>query len=448
MEILVAGAGAGKTTTMAKKVIELRKECDEAKMIFCITFTNNAVDCINKKLLEHYKVMPSNIVVSTIHSFLYNVLIKPYYYLLYRKQYQKISVIALPSDAKTKKYKITRLENDNQLHQTSIPEKAKWVIYKKSSDNANIRKNRNIIKEVIKEYIGAICIDEAQDIDENMKLVIESFDSLGIPMYLMGDPKQDLRGYGCFRELIENNTDSTHYSNICYRCPQKHLLLSNRIISESEQQTTTKTSGRITLQFESDVSCEILINENNYDLSFISKKQGNFETQVHSSNTSTIDSIADEIIVAMKHNYPDKSIIIINRMSYFYAQMLMEKYQQFKDKRKAMNNTFRYEKLESYHYASIISSLPDNVEKNNNCILINSIDSIKGKEGYNCLFVLTKDLAAYLIGNKTDENKTKNRLYVALTRSLEDLTIFITSDVEKEYGKENLLSFFKNIYCK
>lgn len=78
MEINIAGAGAGKTTKMSDKIILLRNQIDAEKKIFCVAFTNSAVDCIRRKLCEHYVQIPENIIVSTIHSFLYREIIKPY----------------------------------------------------------------------------------------------------------------------------------------------------------------------------------------------------------------------------------------------------------------------------------------------------------------------------------------------------------------------------------
>ena len=127
MEINIAGAGAGKTTKMSDKIILLRNQIDAEKKIFCVAFTNSAVDCIRRKLCEHYVQIPENIIVSTIHSFLYREIIKPYYHLLYGKKYEKISIAELPQDAKYKNAKIKRLDDMNVLHQTVIPEHAKWV---------------------------------------------------------------------------------------------------------------------------------------------------------------------------------------------------------------------------------------------------------------------------------------------------------------------------------
>jgi len=69
MEIIIAGVGAGKTTTMADKIIKLRSEMENYLKIFCITFTNNAVECIKQKLQKYYGDIPDSIVICTIHFF-------------------------------------------------------------------------------------------------------------------------------------------------------------------------------------------------------------------------------------------------------------------------------------------------------------------------------------------------------------------------------------------
>lgn len=98
-----------------------------------------------------------------------------YYHLLYGKKYEKISIAELPQDAKYKNAKIKRLDDMNVLHQTVIPEHAKWVLCKKSKDTKNIKDGRQIIKNAIVKYCGAICIDEVQDIDKHMQEIIEEY---------------------------------------------------------------------------------------------------------------------------------------------------------------------------------------------------------------------------------------------------------------------------------
>ena len=76
-------------------------------------------------------------------------------------------------------------------------------------------------------------------------------------------------------------------------------------------------------------------------------------------------------------------------------------------------------------------------------ILYYLYSNIKGQEGSNCLFILTTDLAAYLFWEKSNDTTTKNRLYVALTRSLDKLTIFITAQVENKYNRKFILDYFE-----
>ena len=72
MRIIIAGAGSGKTTSMASIIAESAKNRLPGKYYFCIAFTNNAVEHISSKLRELYHgEIPKYIKVMTIHSFLY-----------------------------------------------------------------------------------------------------------------------------------------------------------------------------------------------------------------------------------------------------------------------------------------------------------------------------------------------------------------------------------------
>ena len=118
MRINVAGAGAGKTTKMADYITEF--EIPTGKIVFCISFTNAAAENIEEKVKQKLDNIPSNIRISTIHSFLYQELICPYYYFLYGKQFAKLSTINLPANAQFKRAKLSELEKNDILHYTSI----------------------------------------------------------------------------------------------------------------------------------------------------------------------------------------------------------------------------------------------------------------------------------------------------------------------------------------
>lgn len=438
MEITIAGAGAGKTTTMANKIIEIHSTLKNDKKVFCLAFTNNAVRCINNKLKEYYGDIPNDIIVSTIHSFLYREFIKPYYYLLYSKQYEKISTVELPDNVRYKNKKIKELDDNNVIHQTVFPERAKWVIVQKSGDRKNIKEKRALILTIVKNYIGAICIDEAQDIDDHMYRILQKLDEIGIDIIMMGDPKQDLRGYGNLRKLADSFPDSTYYIKHCHRCPQKHLDLSNTIVVDEEKQSSDKTEGIISIIFESEICYEKLLNSKVFDLCYISKRGNDFDTHLEEKR-NPFNSICEEIELILKSKLDVINDASLNKCSidaYILTKKLLEYYYKCFNKGESMKKIFPYDYLSKSQYAKIINSFPDNDLIQTNVHYVNSIDNIKGQEGTDCLFILTNDLAQYLLKKKTDDNKTKNKLYVALTRSLYSLTIFITRDVENKYGKE------------
>lgn len=60
---------------------------------------------------------------------------------------------------------------------------------------------------------------------------------------------------------------------------KKHLVLSNSIVSKKEQQYSEKDGGLIAILFENDKPYSELIKEENFDLSYISKK--NMESMRH-----------------------------------------------------------------------------------------------------------------------------------------------------------------------
>lgn len=446
MKICVAGAGAGKTTKMAQTIIEMRNQMASNKIIFCITFTNNAVACIEKKLSSYYGEIPPNIKISTIHSFLYQEFIKPYYFLLYNKQYRRISTLKLPLDYGYKNMRIRQLEENCVLHQTKIPERAKWVVSGKSKDNKAIKDNRKMILQTFSKYCGAICIDEAQDMDKDMATIFTELDTADIEMQLVGDPKQDLKGNHCFKKMIESTSAPITYISECHRCPQTHLKISNLLVPVKEQQCSCKKTGHIQISFVSDCDSYDFIFNGSFDLKYISEKQGIYDTHLDDHSYSLQTWLFEEIEPAIIDNHPHANDLSIKRAAYYYAEQLIQQYEKCQDASKAMASVFSKEKLSKKSYATIIGTLSSNdLNDSNKLIGVSSINSIKGQEGNNCLFILTTDVAAYLFGNKKETTATKNRLYVALTRSLNDLTIYILEDVENTYGRDKIEGYFKNI---
>jgi superfamily I DNA/RNA helicase len=77
IEVQIAGAGAGKTYSLAQKII-LHYGSTLHKKIFAITYTNNAAKNISEAIIKQIGYLPENIVVCTVHTFLLNEIIYPY----------------------------------------------------------------------------------------------------------------------------------------------------------------------------------------------------------------------------------------------------------------------------------------------------------------------------------------------------------------------------------
>ncbi|MCH4039171.1 MAG: UvrD-helicase domain-containing protein [Lachnospiraceae bacterium] len=446
MIINVAGAGAGKTTKMAGLVT--RCKVPDGKIIFCIAFTNAAVGNITAKVQKACGEIPDNIKISTIHSFLYQELIKPFYYFLYGKQYEGVSVIDLPSDPRYKNKRISRLETEGLLHYTKIPERAKWVVYQKSGDRKATRDKRRRILNGFSEYCYEIFVDEAQDINDDLLTIFKALENAGVNIILYGDPKQDIKGTGCFRQLIEE-AEEVKYLSECHRCPQIHLDLSNTIAAEQEQQVADETNseGSINIYFQSDIDD---INEflaaGHYGLKYISSKRDGFLTHARESAGQRFNTVLYEISKVMAPQWNDKASDFALKQGAFYIaeQVIMNL-----DNGVSASNIIRdcqrkgiIPILSKADYAELTSVLQKKESAQSDIPVVQSIESVKGLEADRCLFILTMDLAPYLFRKKMEDNKVSHLLYVALTRSLDNLSILITKDVEHKYTRKYCMGFF------
>ena len=198
---MVAGAGAGKTTQMAKNVLEYYQQMPKKKIVYVITYTNNSRDSIRKKIIKIYGFVPTNLYIETIHVFLYREIINPYHHLLFEVKYKKLSLAFLGLNDQYKNKQISDLKEKGILHIDKVTETAKWIVDKKSTDKKQDKEKRNIILKVLQRNIGAVFVDEAQDMDKHMQQVFKSLNSSGIYLHLIGDPKQNLKGINSFKEL-------------------------------------------------------------------------------------------------------------------------------------------------------------------------------------------------------------------------------------------------------
>ena len=446
MRIIIAGAGSGKTTSMASIIVESAKKRLPGKYYFCIAFTNNAVEHISNKLGELYNgEIPKYVKVMTIHSFLYQEVIKPYYYLLYGINYERVSLKPLGNNARYHAKEVSDLEKNGALHVSAITQRAMWVLKGKSADKKVHKDKRKQILDILFNYCDHIFVDEAQDIDDSTKQILETLDAKGIDITVVGDPKQDLHGFGNLRQLSENKNAKVEYINHCYRCPMKHLKISNTIVEDNEIQNSDIGGGLVKIRFETAISdMGEYIKSEGFDLAYIIKKNNRFDTHIVKQD-ELFDGLY-HLMLDLIPKYFEGSELVLHRYSFWAANCFIDDIEKGKDLSRIVKKVFKGN-IEKNEYAQI-GSLINNVQNKAGSVLISSIESIKGQEGNNCLFILTKDLASYLFGDKKDDNKMKAALYVALTRSRKDLTILLATEAEEKYPKSFVKECFSQLFEK
>ncbi|MBE9390246.1 UvrD-helicase domain-containing protein [Vagococcus salmoninarum] len=447
MEIKVAGAGSGKTFQMAEDIYDYYyHQNNEDKNIFCVTFTNSATEAITEKLHKKFKgEVPINILVSTIHSFLNQEVISPYYFLLHEKQYSQISSKKLSSERALKNYQLKKLENRNILHVDKFSEKSKWVLLKKTGDKVAIKKMRKVIQENFLESTSCIFVDEVQDVDVNFLHILLLFNELGIDVKMVGDPKQDLTGTNEFRKfLTEPETAekfNLKYITNCYRCPNKHLELSNLYISKEEKQVRIENKkGKILFGFESELNVEELIENNKFGLKYIYQKTRNFVT---SKRELSSEKIVEDLSKELQYAYFQNKEISEHKKSicYFIASDMINQRLVGSNTTKKIIEKYIKNKIDNYYE---IVGMIESVNNEIKAISVESINSVKGKEATECLFIIGTELMPYLLKKNRNDTSSKNKLYVALTRSLENLTIYVLKEAEEKYGKSVIENFLNN----
>lgn len=445
MNIIVAGAGAGKTTSMAEKVLEREKKSLNQKIIYVITYTNSAKDCIRKKITEINGSIPQRIKVETIHTFLWQEVISPFHHLLYEKHYNSISTIQLPDKPAFKNTKQRELEDNNIIHVEKMTQVSKWILHSKSTDKKEEKNKRKNIFIIIKKYLDCIFLDEAQDMDEHISKIVEALYNEEIDLYLVGDPKQDLRGKNELRRIMDLYPHCIEYRNQNYRCPTSHVKLSNLYIPDKEKQKfSSKNEGQVKYLYESDIDPIEYLKEKTFDKIFISKKNDRYMTNLKDFEVAN-NTLTYELKVLLKRIMPDKEKINIG------AYILMKTILRNIDIKSNWEIINALENKLSTNFtkqdkAKLQETLTLN-RKNQNLkgILVSSIHKVKGLEGNNCLFILTTDLSEYMFMKKTEVNRTNNCLYVALTRSMKNLTIMVTHEAEERYGRDFIDSKFEKI---
>ncbi|HEJ7061397.1 UvrD-helicase domain-containing protein [Serratia marcescens] len=458
--IQIAGAGAGKTYGLAKKIKSKWEDLpkDDGRKIYALTYTNSARDKIKSELTNHFKILPDNIYIDTVHSFLINEVIFPFSKYVLGVPYNKVSLESLPSEVKFKKARIKKLQSDGIVHVDSVYKLSKQILDRKNAKHSNKYKRSKVdyVNSLILNFASAIFIDEVQDLDEDCLRVFQILGESDIYVYMIGDPKQAIKYPGHFSMLkdqysadIDGKVRLEPFNNATRRVPESVLRISNKFcFSGQEQHNINEFEGMTRFIYNDVVDFESVIEKVNFsgNMVIIDKKNEIYSTNKTEANYMPF-KLEGIIADGPMRDGRDPQLYIKS----VYFDLLDEL--NLNDYKTSVNSVVRKHNLggilgyykEGFAIFYEFAKSHAGVDKQNK-IIAKSIESVKGLESKVVFFVLSNSFINYLcgieIGKEKKHNKEWNKIYVALTRTKDKLVFVLDKRLLSSDNLRLVESFF------
>ena len=348
---IFAGPGAGKTTWLIrhlKKVLEKSERLGKTKKIACITYTNVAAE----EILNRLDCDKSRFSISTIHSFLYLNIVKPFSYLITKdNEGEKLFEINnldgheehIPDNDIIRRWKTTieNLNHKNYNYFNFTGNKKKLIaqlsnidysfidddidlifrkifglripksngelwIYKKKYWHAGIMHHEDVlyfsyliinksprVLEFVRNKFPYIFIDEFQDTTELQTWIIKKIAESETIVGVIGDLAQSIYSFtgakrSDFKNLVLKNVQSYKLDKN-HRSTRSIINFLNHLRTDITQEITEKTA-------EGD-SVKLLVGSHSNILSWI-KKEGFQNTYILTRKNETVEEIKNQIVLS------------------------------------------------------------------------------------------------------------------------------------------------------
>lgn len=412
-EIHIACAGAGKTYCIAHKIMDIIDECPDDIKIYVITYTNYAVMQIEEELIKENQCIPEKVIISTVHNFLLNNIIYPYFYYVKGEAIKLCSIERLPNKDAGKTRRRRVLKNAGIIHSDEVFKYSKSVLVALKSDTSNTRKRKEIAVKYFINDIHCLCVDEAQDMDncffELMIYVINKLDNY----YFVGDPFQALREndrYFLFTKEVNKQEKINPQTNfISRRLPVCITNLCNKVIPvDYSLRSINNEKGVVEYvmlsELDNNLRKKLRSGENMF--SYIKNKTDIFTTGMNKI------SLTHEFTQILEERYPQYDIKALSRtITCKIHDIGLDKY--------LRKHNINLSKEAKYNLSSQFTN------KKEKGIYVESIHKVKGLESDTAYFIICNSLLEILLGIKNNFDKESNLLYVALTRTKRRLLLIM-----------------------
>ncbi len=442
IEIQIAGAGAGKTYSLAQRIVEKIKSGIVEGKVYALTFTNTAKDKIHQEVMKQNGSVPENVIIETVHSFFLNEIIFPFSSYTIGEVYSKASIQYLGSNIKYKQKKIKDLKDNKIIHAEKVYSITKKIIDKEVSVHTSKKKKKKVdfVLSILHSCIDSILVDEVQDMNQDALRVFEVLGLSNITVYMIGDPKQAIRYPKAFIEFYEKFSNEEaekvcllEINNKTRRIPSQILEHSNRFCYAGQKQVSmSKIQGKVTYIESTHKDFELFFELHIMRKSIIciDKRSGNYSTG-NDQKFGFPYTIEEKLKSSKMRKDKDEKLFV------------KATYSEFRDNVKTLTKnelikTFinshglALEKSEFAQLYALVDSLGHQREK----YVISSIDAVKGLEADTSIFILTPNMLNYFLQEnltkKQKFNKEWKRVYVALTRAKQELIFVLDHDLLKD----------------
>jgi DNA helicase-2/ATP-dependent DNA helicase PcrA len=271
--VVIAGPGAGKTHNMVEKVLLALNELKANKYCCVITYTNAATDIIRSRISRKIDI-PPNLFIGTIHSFLNNFFILPYFSIYYKEILNDDMLECIDELIFREAVHLTG-NFDNEYVRNAIEFKTEKELLKKGKicyrTSVFVSYKLADKKELINNVCGRIqflFVDEYQDSDHFINVIFKKIIKTdSVKSYFIGDQKQNIQSITSFPLNIKGEKikdvlyDLKKEKNIVYSEIKENWRSSNEIVDFiSNFQDFSQVAKN-----NQDVFPVVFLNQNNLD---------------------------------------------------------------------------------------------------------------------------------------------------------------------------------------
>ncbi len=209
--LVIAGPGAGKTTSLVKHIKETLADLSQTPYQFCavITYTNAAAEEIRQRL-QREMMIPSNVFIGTTHQFLIRFIIEPYAHLDNIPREKLYTDAVKLAKAMTNQYaqRATEKKIADSLAERGI------IIYDKILEIADRLVDKPSVIKLLSERLKYIFIDEYQDTRLLQHQVFEKiYDQGNTNLRFIGDPLQSIYGFSYIQSQLKQEPKPASFSD-------------------------------------------------------------------------------------------------------------------------------------------------------------------------------------------------------------------------------------------